>query len=60
MEKIIFVKNFKILLFNIFMMRFFKISSEEFEYHFVTISETRFKSGNAVKTSNFISQKTIN
>ena len=47
-EEIIFIKVFKILLFNIFL--FFKISSAECEYHFVTITEVRLESGSVMKT----------
>ena len=41
------------------MRKLFKTSSEECEYHFVTITEVRLKSGSVVKTTNFISQKNI-
>ena len=60
MEEIIFVKVFKISLFNILMRKLFKMSSEKCEYHFVTITEAILQSGSVVKTSNFISQKNIN
>ena len=47
-EEIIFIKVFKILLFNIFL--FFKISSAECEYHLVIITEVRLESGSVMKT----------
>ena len=58
MDEIIFVKVLIISVFNILMKRLFKLSSEECEYHFVTVTEARLKGDSLVKTSAFIGQKT--
>ena len=42
------------------MRKFFRLSSEECEYHFVTVTEARLKSDSVVRASTFIGQKNVN